>query len=74
MSQKIIRVKQKIPVSIGTKVRVTYPDYATGIRGCLQAQEPSGRWIVQLEKNPFSRNAELLFLSLEESDFEVITS
>ena len=53
-------------------MRVIYPEYAAGIQGVLQAQETSGRWIVQLEKHSEQEDDEPLLLSLEESDFEVI--
>ncbi|NJK48675.1 hypothetical protein HC931_11285 [Candidatus Gracilibacteria bacterium] len=59
-------------VQIGTLVRVIYPDYAAGILGRIQAQEMSGRWIVRLEENPLEDSNEVLILSLEESDFEII--
>jgi hypothetical protein len=59
-------------VKIGTLVRVIYPDYAAGSLGRIQAQEISGRWIVKLEENPLEDSNEMLILSLEESDFEII--
>jgi hypothetical protein len=59
-------------LKVGTLIRVTYPKYAAGIQGRLQAQEESGRWIVRLEENPIDASDEPLLLSLEESDFEVI--
>ena len=59
-------------LKVGTVVRVIYPEYAAGIQGVLQAQETSGRWIVQLEKHSEQEDDEPLLLSLEESDFEVI--
>lgn len=49
-----------------------YPEYAKGIRGRLQEQEESGRWLVQLEENPLDDSDEALLLSLDESEFEVI--
>ena len=59
-------------LKVGTLIRVTYPEYAAGHQGHLQAQEPSGRWIVKLEENPFKDSEKPFLLSLEESDFEVI--
>ncbi len=59
-------------ISIGTPVRIRYPDYAAGRRGRIQAQEASGRWIVRLEENPLEDSPSPLILSLEESDFEII--
>ncbi|WP_228061030.1 MULTISPECIES: hypothetical protein [unclassified Coleofasciculus] len=53
-------------------IRVIYPAYAAGLQGYLQAQEPSGRWIVKLEDNPLKDSDQPLLLSLEESDFEVV--
>ncbi len=59
-------------LKVGTLIQVISPAYAAGILGRLLAQEKSGRWIVQLEKNPLERSVELMLLSLEESEFEVI--
>ncbi|MCU0535593.1 MAG: hypothetical protein MUD14_17010 [Hydrococcus sp. Prado102] len=59
---------------VGTLVRVIYPDYAAGILGRIQARETSGRWIVRLEENPLENSNDILILSLEESDFEIINS
>jgi hypothetical protein len=61
-------------VQVGTLVRVIYPDYAAGILGRILAREMSGRWIVELEENPLEDSNEPLFLSLEETDFEVVES
>lgn len=59
-------------IRIGILVRVNYPEYVSGMRGTIQAKESSGRWIVQLDGNPFKDTDKPLVLSLEESDFEVI--
>ncbi|MBE9168439.1 hypothetical protein IQ238_13260 [Pleurocapsales cyanobacterium LEGE 06147] len=59
---------------VGTLVRVLYPEYAKGIEGIIEAKEERGRWIVRLEKNSLNENPEPWLLSLEESDFEVISS
>ena len=62
-------------LKVGTLIRIIYPEYAAGSQGILQAQEPSGRWIVKVEKNSLREDIEEPFLlSLEESDFEVIES
>lgn len=58
----------------GTLVLIISPGYAAGLQGYIQAQEPSGRWIVKLEENPFDHSDEPFLLSLEESEFEVIES
>jgi hypothetical protein len=59
---------------VGTVVRVLYPEYAKGVEGIIEAKEERGRWIVRLEKNSLKDKPELWLLSLEESDFEVISS
>lgn len=59
-------------VKIGLLVRVLYPEYVSGMRGTIQGKESSGRWIVQLEKNPFKDTDKPLLLSLEESEFEIM--
>ncbi len=61
-------------LKVGTVVRVLYPEYAKGIEGIIEAKEERGRWIVRLEKKSLKGKPELWFLSLEESDFEVISS
>lgn len=61
-------------IGIGVLVQVNYPGYAAGMRGRIQGREPSGRWIVELEENPWQDSARPLLLSLEESEFEVINS
>ncbi|MGK7899866.1 MAG: hypothetical protein AB4352_00360 [Hormoscilla sp.] len=61
-------------LKIGSLVRVLYPEYAAGILGRILDNEPSGRWIVQLEYNPIEDDEDPLLLSLEESEFEVIRS
>lgn len=57
---------------LGTRIRVLYPKYAEGLKGYIQAQEGSGRWIVILEQNPSSTDQEPVLLSLEEQDFQII--
>ncbi|ACK70965.1 hypothetical protein PCC7424_2549 [Gloeothece citriformis PCC 7424] len=57
---------------IGIAIRVIYPDYVAGMQGIIQGKESSGRWIVQLNENPFKDSEKPLVLSLEESDFEII--
>lgn len=59
---------------VGSLVRVLYPEYAKGVEGIIEAKEERGRWIVRLEKNSLKEKPELWLLSLEESDFEVISS
>jgi hypothetical protein len=60
-------------VEIGTLVRVNYPDYAAGILGRIVTREISGRWIVRLEQNPLEESSEPIFLSLEETDFDIVS-
>jgi hypothetical protein len=57
---------------VGDLIRVLHPEYAIGVRGYIQAQELSGRWLVRLLENPLENTDDTLILSLEESDFEVI--
>lgn len=59
---------------VGSLVRVLYPEYAKGVKGIVEAKEEGNRWIVRLEKNSLKDKPELWLLSLEESDFEVISS
>lgn len=59
-------------IKVGTLVRVNYPEYAAGLRGRIQAQEISGRWIIELEENPLADSDEPLLLSLDETEFEII--
>ncbi len=57
----------------GTSVKIKYPEYVTGVTGKIVTMEDSSkRWIVCLDKNPFKDSQEIIYLSLEESDFEVI--
>lgn len=57
----------------GTTVKILYPEYAAGITGKLVIIEDSSkRWIVRLDKNPFQEGKETVYLSLEESDFQVV--
>ena len=56
----------------GTLIRVLYPDYAAGLNGVVEGREKNGRWIVRLKKNPSETTREPLWLSLDESDFEVL--
>ncbi len=58
----------------GTLVRVLFPNYVAGSRGYLVGQEESGRWLVRLETNPLGEKDESFILSLEESEFEEISS
>jgi hypothetical protein len=58
-------------VEIGTLVRVIYPDYAAGMKGRIVGRELSGRWIVKLEQHLLEEGNETVWLSLEETDFEV---
>jgi len=51
-----------------------YAEFAKGVEGIIEAKEERGRWIVRLEKNSLKEKPELWLLSLEESDFEVISS
>lgn len=57
---------------IGTLVRVIFPEYAVGIRGRIEGQEESGRWLVKLERHPIKQNNEPFILSLDKEDFEEI--
>ena len=56
----------------GTGIRVLYPEYAAGLKGVVADREKQGRWIVKLENIALTNKKETLFLSLDESDFEVI--
>ncbi len=61
-------------IRISSLVLITYPEYAAGIRGKILDRETSGRWIVQLESNPLRDSGQPLIVSVEESDFRVVTS
>ncbi|MEO1378009.1 MAG: hypothetical protein AAFW70_27780 [Cyanobacteria bacterium J06635_10] len=57
----------------GSLVKVLYPKYASESRGIVEAPEDiPGRWIIRLVNNPLNNSEEPLFLSLNESDIEVI--
>lgn len=74
----MVKLKLKIPSSKsqmlkeGTFVRVLYPEYAQGIRGQIVGREDSGRWIVQLAENPVEGEEDPFWLSVEESELEVL--
>ncbi len=60
-------------IQIGSLVKVLYPSYVSEFHGIVEAAEDvSGRWIIRLENNSISDREEPLFLSLEESDIEVV--
>ncbi len=67
-------VRARVIIRIGAIVRVIYPDYAAGMLGRIQSQEPSGRWIIKIEDHFLPNPEETMILSLNESDFEVITN
>ncbi len=56
---------------IGSLVRVLYPDYAAGRRGTVEARESARRWLIRLD--PLEDESDPPILSLEETEFEVIT-
>ena len=57
----------------GSLVKVLYPKYVSESRGIVEAPEDiPGRWIIRLVNNPLNNSEEPLFLSLSESDIEVI--
>lgn len=62
-------------IQIGSFVKVVYPDYVSDSHGIVEASEDiSGRWIIRLTNNPLYDSDEPLFLSLNESEIEVIYS
>ena len=60
-------------VKAGSFVKILYPEYASEARGIVEApEEMPGRWIIRLTNNPLYDAGEPLFLSLDESEIEVI--
>lgn len=60
-------------IQIGSIVKVLYPKYVCEARGIVEAPEDiPGRWIIRLVNNPLHDSEEPLFLSLSESEIEVI--
>ena len=58
----------------GTKVVITYPNYAIGIEGTLLRQEDKDHWLVKLEQNPLTHKKQFFLLYLAESEFVVMNS
>jgi len=59
---------------VGTAVRIINPEYARGFIGYLLMQESPSRWLVKviMEETHLPDSSEVLVLSLEESDFEIL--
>ena len=60
---------------VGSLVQILYPKYVFELHGIVEAPEDvAGRWIVRLINNPFNDSKEPLFLSLKESEIELVQS
>ena len=61
-------------IQVGSFVKVLYPKYVYDYHGIVEAPEDiSGRWIIRLVNNPLYDGDEPLYLSLNESEIEVIS-
>ncbi|MGK7942554.1 MAG: hypothetical protein AB4062_20830 [Crocosphaera sp.] len=59
-------------MKIGTVIRVISPEYVAGFMAIITAKEINKRWIVRLKHSFFTDKKEVVLLSLNESEFEVI--
>lgn len=61
-------------LKVGMAVRIINPEYAKGFTGYLLMQESPSRWLVKvmLKETHLPSTSEVLVLSLEESDFEIL--
>ncbi|WP_330205226.1 hypothetical protein [Cyanobacterium sp. Dongsha4] len=58
----------------GIAVKIINPEYVRGFVGYLLMQESSSRWLVKviIKETHLPKTSEMLVLSLEESDFEIL--
>lgn len=61
-------------LKVGMAVRILNPDYVKGLIGYLLMQESPSRWLVKVtvEQTHLPNTSEVIVLSLQESDFEIL--
>ena len=62
-------------LKVGMAVRIINPEYVRGFVGYLLMQESPSRWLVKVivKETHLLSTSEVLVLSLEESDFEILS-